>query len=226
MIISKFPFNSRKIKLSDSVKVEALAALVTDASQLEYFDSKDNVTSNMEDAVAVKRKQQVVEVSTVTLDDILAADGEVSAFILNSLLEKSIFELVRSNFDKAVNGNLGEWAVTVEELKAHLTPAATTGSGAKVTKKAIKDVAESFAAWLRAQGKKPKAVALQLELALNAFGVNAMVAYESNMVEAIANNFLAFADSYEGEEAEALELLLANIGLAVANTESLGADDL
>ena len=223
---STFTFNSRKIKLSDSIKVEALAALVTDSSQLEYFDSKDEVTTELENAVSVKRKQQVVEIPVITLDDILAADSEVSAFILNSLLEKSIFELVRTNFDKAVNGDLGAWSVTLEELKTHLTPAATTGSGAKVTKKAIKAIAESFAAWLKTQGKKPKAVALQLELALNAFGVNAMMAYESNMVEAIANNFLAFADSYEGEEAEALELLLANIGLAVANTESLGADDL
>lgn len=223
--LKEFKFNNRAIKLSAESRVNKLLELVTDTSQLEYLDSEGKVTEDLENAESIKRKQQVIQVPTVTINDVLEADQAKSMFILNSLLDASIFGLVRDKFDKAINGNLGQWAVTIDELVSHLTPA-ESASGAKVTKKAIKEVAASFAAWLSAQGKKPKAVELQLELAANGFAVSAMMGYSPAMVEAIASNFVTYADTYEGAEGDALELMTDNLNLALANNEDIGADDL
>ena len=220
----KFTFNFRKI--ADTT--EAREGFEASGFKYEIIES--------DKGSFIKKLPTSFELPTPSVDDLLGS--EEGKQVLALMLEKQVFETVRSDFDGNVKspvfdgwhaGQIPEgYAITASYLLETLVPA-TSGGSSSVTIKAadIKVFAAAFGDWLAKAGKSAKSVALQTGLVLARFKPAAVAGLQPAILSGIEANLLAFAETDGKEETLAvLEVLATALERARIASAEVTADDL
>ena len=229
-----FNFHFRKQVLNDSTI--ALLDAIDYSDKVEFLNAEGESTA-IENATHVKRTSQSPVVPVVTLEEL--TESEQGIKVLELMLDKTVTELVRSDFDGGKNplngwkgGEVPEgYAVTLDYLLDSLTPSVGGGSSSAAVKVAdIKAFFVGMEEWLVAQGKKPAAIALYKSILEGRFKANLIQSLNEQFLKAILNGLneyvVAMAEDVREEESEVIAYLQVLAGHAIASKASISLDDL
>lgn len=228
-----FNFHFRKQVLNE--QAIALIDAIGYADKVEFLNA-DGETSTPEEATHIKRVSQSPVVPVVTLEELTETENGIK--VLELMLDKTVTELVRSDFDGGKNplngwkgGEVPEgYAVTLEYLLDSLTPSVGGSSSAAVKVADIKAFFVGMEEWLIAQGKKPAAIALYKSILEGRFKANLIQSLNEQFLKAILNGLneyvSAMTDEAKEEEAEVIAYLQTLAEHAIASKASISLDDL